>query len=66
MTPPHQVETLTFPAADVTDEMLRECAALFVGHYGFWGDGATRANGTRVTLSVSRLRSGYLKMATAF
>jgi len=63
---PHRVETLVIPAADVTDEILQECAVLFAGHYGVWGDGATRATGTRVTLSVSRIRSGYLKDCDSF
>jgi GNAT superfamily N-acetyltransferase len=46
--------------------MLRECAVLFAGHYGVWGDGAPRATGTRVTQSVTRLRSGYLKDGDSF
>jgi hypothetical protein len=82
MSPPRQVEpqgectkrnirqqtkvTVTFPAADVTDEMLRECAVLFAGHYGVWCDGAKRASGTRVTLSIARLRSVYLKDGDSF
>ena len=82
MIPPRQVETqgectkhnirqqtkvtVTFPAAEVTDEMLRECAVLFAGHYGVWCDGAKRASGTRVTLSIARLRSDYLKDGDSF